>query len=501
MRLVDSKQMQEMDRHTIETIGIRGLVLMENAACSWVAAAEPILKQADKISIFCGAGNNGGDGYAIARNLISLGYSCRVVAVKPPKSESCIENARIWEAYGETIPWDQFHKFRHHLSQNDILVDAILGIGVESKIRGSLVEILREINLFPGIKMAVDNPSGISASTGDLLGVGIRADHTITFQVEKVGHHLYPGKTYTGELNCQKITIQENYFNLKPEYHLVDADCVRTYLPERQPEDYKSCFGHLAVLCGNSGTMGAAVLASHGAIKTGLGLLTAALPKSEQNIFLSRVPELMTYPREKITVDWLKNFDAIVVGCGLGRSLEKWSEIENLLRDANIPAVIDADGFYGITNWQTLNLGNLVLTPHPGEFAQLSGFEKPKCNQERIAQGLSFVEKYPTTLVLKGAPTIVFSRKGEIFINGTGNVGMATAGSGDVLAGIVGGLLAQGISPQQSALLGTWLHGRSGDLYRIEHCEESLTASCLIEYLSRAMRELKLESGKSTPEI
>ncbi|MBT6499672.1 MAG: NAD(P)H-hydrate dehydratase [Deltaproteobacteria bacterium] len=500
MRLVDSKQMQEMDRHTIEVIGITGLVLMENAARSWVAAAEPILKQARKITIFCGAGNNGGDGYAIARNLVSQGFSCRVVAVKPPKSLDCIENARIWESYGETINWDQFHEFRHHLSQNDVIVDAILGTGVESDIRGSLVEKLQEINLFPGIKMAVDIPSGISASTGNLLGVGLQADHTITFQLEKVGHHLYPGKTHTGKLCCQKITIREHFFNLKPEYHLIDADCARTYLPKRQPDDYKNCFGHLAVLCGNSGTTGAAVLASHGAIKTGLGLLTAALPKSEQNVFLSRVPELMTYPREDISADWLTHFDAVVVGCGLGRYLKQWNDIENLLRDVNIPAVIDADGFYGISNWQSLHLENLVLTPHPGEFVQLSGYKKPKCNLERIAQGISFVEKYPTTLVLKGAPTLVFSREGEIFINSTGNVGMATAGSGDVLAGIVGGLLAQGLSPLQSALLGTWLHGKSGDLYRTKHCEESLTASCLIEYLSQAFRELKQEREKPSEE-
>ncbi len=500
MRLVDSIQMQAMDRHTIEKIGIPGLVLMENAARSWVAAAEADIKQAKQITIFCGAGNNGGDGYAIARNLISQGYACRVVAVKPPKSSDCVTNARIWESFGKTIPWDQFHKIQHHLSQNDVIVDAILGTGVESDIHGSLSQILPEINLLPGTKIAVDIPSGISASTGNLMGVGIQADQTITFQVEKVGHHLYPGKTYTGKLYCQKITIQENYFNLKPEYHLIDADCVRAYLPDRQPDDYKNCFGHLAMLCGNIGTMGAAVLASHGAIKTGLGLLTAALPKTEQNIFLSRIPELMSYPREEISAEWLTQFDAVVIGCGLGRTGQQWKGIEELLQEVRIPAVIDADGFYGISNWQMPNLENLVLTPHPGEFAQLSGMEKPTCNRERIDQGLSFVEKHPTTLVLKGAPTLVFSQEGGVFINGTGNVGMATAGSGDVLAGIIGGLLAQGVSPLRSALLGTWLHGKSGDLYQTKNCEESLTASCLIENLSSAFRELKLENERPTVE-
>jgi hydroxyethylthiazole kinase-like uncharacterized protein yjeF len=467
---------------------------MENAARSWVAAAEADLKRAGQIIIFCGAGNNGGDGYAIARNLISQGYPCQVVAVNPPKSNDCVENARFWEAYGKTISWDQFRNNQPHLSANDLVVDAILGTGIETDIRGSLTQILPEINLLPGIKIAVDIPSGISASTGNLLGVAIQVDQTITFQVEKVGHHLYPGKTHTGKLCCQKITIQENYSDLKPEYHLIDADSVRIHLPERQPDDYKNRFGHLAMLCGNTGTMGAAVLASHSAIKTGLGLLTAALPKAEQNVFLSRVPELMTYPREEMSADWLAEFDAVVVGCGLGRTLPQWSRIEDLIQKLSIPMVIDADGFYGISNWEKLPRENLVLTPHPGEFVQLSGFEKPRCNRERIDQGLSFVEKYPTTLVLKGAPTLVFSRKGEVFINSTGNVGMATAGSGDVLAGVIGGLLAQGRSPLGSALLGTWLHGKSGDLYLTKHCEESLTASCLIEGLSQAFRELKLEN-------
>jgi len=492
MRLVDSKQMQELDRYTIQTIGIPSLVLMENAARSWVEAAEPILKQAENIYVFCGAGNNGGDGYAIARNLISQGFACLVIAVKPPKSEECSKNARIWQAYGETITWELFQGSRQNFSKNDVMIDAILGIGVESDIHGPQVEILQEINCLPGIKMAVDIPSGISASTGNLLGVGIQADHTITFQVEKVGHHLYPGKTYRGSLYCQKITIQENFTAIKPEYYLNDADSVRSYLPRRQPDDYKNRLGHLAVICGTTGTMGAALLASQGAIKTGLGLLTAALPKSELNIFLSRAPELMTCPREGISADWLKQFDGLVVGCGLGRNSEIWEPVEELLQNSTIRAVIDADGFYGLKEWHKLHLQNRVLTPHPGEFAQLSGFDKPHSNGEKISQGLSFVEKHPTTLVLKGAPTLIFSQEGEVFINSTGNVGMATAGSGDVLAGIISGLLAQGLPPLQSALLGTWLHGKSGDLYVAAHCEESLTAPHLIENLSSAIRGLKL---------
>jgi len=491
MRLVDARQIQEMDRKTIENIGIPGLVLMENAARSWVAAAEPILRDAGRIIVFCGAGNNGGDGYAIARNLASQDYPCQAVAVKPPKSEDCIKNARFWESYGETVSWEQFFGSKYHLSGNDVLIDAILGTGIESSIRGPLVEILQTIDQLPGIKMAVDLPSGISASNGRLLGVGIRANHTITFQAEKVGHHLYPGKQYSGSLICQKITIREDFTDVNPEFHLIESESIRGYLPERKPDAYKNCFGHLAVLCGAPGTMGAAFLASHGAIKTGLGLLTAALPKSDQNAFLSRAPELMSFPQEDISTEWLKSFDALVVGCGLGRSAERWKPIEEILKNSRIPTIIDADGFYGIRDWANLHLDQCVLTPHPGEFAQMSGFEKPHDNAEKIEQGLRFVKRFPTTLVLKGAPTIIFSQSGQVFINSTGNVGMATAGSGDVLSGIIGGLLAQTVLPLHAALLGVWLHGKSGDLYSGQYGDESLTASNLIEYLGPAIQELK----------
>jgi len=176
MRLVDSKQIQELDRFTIEEIGIPGMVLMENAARSWVAAAEPMLPRSGQIIVFCGAGNNGGDGYAIARNLISHGFNCRVVTVKPPKTADCRKNARIWESYGKTTGWEDFLAENSHIEETDVLVDAILGTGIESDIRGPLVEVLAAVDAMPGIKMAVDMPSGISASTGSLLGVAIRCD-------------------------------------------------------------------------------------------------------------------------------------------------------------------------------------------------------------------------------------------------------------------------------------------------------------------------------------
>ena len=487
MRIVDSKQMQAMDRHTIENIGVPGIVLMENAARAWVEVAEPMIKEARNTLIFCGAGNNGGDGYAIARNLASRHHRCIVVAAKPPKSPDCIKNAEIWAHYGKTVTWENFLS-NNSLNSQDVVVDSILGTGIESTIKGELLDVIKIINSLPGKKISVDIPSGISASTGDTLGAAIRSDLCITFQKEKVGHHLYPGKLFAGKVVCQNISIQEVFEKPGREYHLIEASILRPLLRDRKPDSYKNLLGHLLTWCGKPGTLGASLLASYAALKTGTGLTTAALPKKEKNAFLGFAPELMSCNQEKLTANDLQNYDALVVGCGLGRDRKIWKSVVELINISQIPTVLDADAFYGISDIKNLNPQKLVLTPHPGEFSALSRCDKPKTNAERIRQGEAFVADFPATLILKGAPSIIVTTDGKICINSTGNSGMATAGSGDVLAGMVGGFLAQGMPPDQAALLGTWLHGKSGDLYRETHCEESLTATNLIEHIDPAIQ-------------
>ncbi len=490
MRLVDSKQMQEMDRRTIEEVGVPSLVLMENAAKSWIVNAENQLKKAASIYIFCGAGNNGGDGYAIARNLANQGYNCITIAVKPPKSVDCVKNADIWAHFGKTLTWKEYKNHKFELNESDVAIDAVLGTGIESNIRGELIARLGDIDSLSCIKMAVDLPSGINASTGDLMGIGINADYTITFQKEKIGHHLYPGRHYTGNLKCPKISILEQYADDDRNFFLITKDFVKSFLPIRNPDSFKNQYGHLATWCGSTGTLGAAFMASHAALKTGVGLVTAALPDQNLTSLLSRTPELMSFSQENINVDWVNQFDALIVGCGLGRDDKKWKTIENVLAKTDIPLLLDADAFYGIKKLELLNLNKVVLTPHPGEFSKISGFPKPANNEERIEQGIEFVEKFQTILVLKGSPSIIFDENGNIYINSTGNSGMATAGSGDVLSGIIGGFLAQGLSPLKASLLGTWMHGKSGDLYSSQHSEETLTATSLIDYFDTAIRQL-----------
>lgn len=491
MRLVDSKQMQAMDRYTIEKAGVPSIALMENAARSWVESAMPFIKKNHPVYIFCGGGNNGGDGYAIARNLVNRGYDCIAIAVKPPKSEDCIINAEAWNHYGITLNWQQFLTSDFSIEANDSIVDAILGTGLESELKGTLVEALELVDKLKGIKLAVDLPSGISASTGDVMGVGIHCDLTVTFQKEKLGHHLYPGKRYSGKTICQKISILERFQESDREVYLLTKQYVKQLLPVRQPDSYKNQYGHLLTWCGTRGTLGASFLASYAALKTGTGLVTAALPEGMEHTFLARAPELMTCLQHELSLDFLEKFDGISLGCGLGRERKKWEQVETILKNNKLPVVLDADSFHGIQDWTQLNLGNAVLTPHPGEFQKMTGYPKPGTNKVRIQQGVEFVEKYNTTLVLKGAPTLVFTKEGKIYINSTGNSGMSTAGSGDVLSGIIGGLLAMGVAVDKAALLGVWLHGRSGDAYVIKHPEESLTAMSLIDNLENALAFLK----------
>jgi NAD(P)H-hydrate epimerase len=481
--------MQSMDQYTIEEVGVKGLVLMENAGSAWVSAVESYLSLDSQIIVFCGAGNNGGDGYVIARILKSKGFNCSVVAVATPKSKDCSTNAVIWQKYGKTYTWNEWTAKNTLPSKKNIWIDAILGTGISTPLRHNLQAVLQQINNYPGQKIAVDIPSGINASTGDDLGSALKVDLTVTFQLEKVGHHLHPGKEFSGSLKCQNISLKEYFPESASKFFLIDRQLLSPSLPERKPTDYKNILGHMAACCGCKGTMGAAWLVAYSGLKIGAGLSTAIIPDAQQDNFWLKSPELMSISQEEVTVDTLNLYDALVVGCGLGRSGSIWSKIEPMLQLLTTPFVLDADAFYGIKDWNSLPLSRMVLTPHAGEFQKISGYQKPNSNAERIKQGFDFIARYPTTLVLKGAPTIIFHKDGAVYFNSTGNPGMATAGSGDVLSGIIGGFLAQGVSPERAAVAGVWFHGRSGDIARSKRGEAFLSAVDLIDNLGEVWAE------------
>lgn len=486
MRLVDARQMQEMDARTIKGIGVPSLVLMENAARSVAEVIESSYPDFKTVFVFCGSGNNGGDGYALARILKNKGYNLYTVTIGHPRSEDCIHNANLWNSYGKALSWEDFLSFFSSQKENSIFVDAILGTGITRGVEGDLAEKFNWINQQERPLVAVDIASGINASSGDVSGAVLKSDKTVTFQVEKIGHYLHPGKEYSGNVICQKISIQEIWDKKDTEYYLVDQEKAGQLFPQRSHGTYKNQQGHLGILCGNEGTIGASLLSSKSGLKSGCGLVTLSLPEKLCNQVPFWYPEVMTYPREQISQEWFNRYDAYVIGSGLGRDADIWEALQEYLNSIEKPVVLDADAFHGILNWAFLRQGKFVLTPHMGEFLQMTGYKYPDTNAEKIELGISFAKKFKTVLLLKGAPGIVFSPDGRVFINETGNAGMATAGTGDVLGGIIGGLLAQGMSTLDSAILGNWLHGKAGDLAATAFGMAGLTASDLVDYLPPA---------------
>ncbi|MGK0291517.1 MAG: hydroxyethylthiazole kinase-like uncharacterized protein yjeF, partial [bacterium] len=395
-------------------------------------------------------------------------------------------NSNIWNHFGETYTWDEFQNQPIEVQEKDLWIDAVFGTGVDRAVTGKLADIFYQINESPAKIFSVDVASGVNATTGDVLGSAIQADTTVTFQVSKFGQFLYPGKQFSGSLVCKPISILRTFQNDETAYYQIHQDLMEQILPKRSNDTYKNRVGHLATICGSEGTIGAGLLASKAGLKAGAGLVTASLPEKAHAILLNFAPEIMTSEQSTVDQDWFEQFQAVVIGCGYGREQKRWDLIHSWLQNITIPTVLDADAFHGITDWEFLQKGNFVLTPHAGEFAKMSGFPKPTTNAERIQQGQSFAKQYKTILVLKGAPTLVFDTDGSTWVNTTGNAGMATAGSGDVLAGIIGSFLSQGLSTLEAALAGTWIHGKSGDLAKQQQGMESLSATSLIDFLGKA---------------
>lgn len=488
MKLVDSAQMAALDRRTIEQVGIPGLLLMENAARAVMEAAWDWVEEQTTAYIFCGPGNNGGDGYALGRLLANRGVEVVAVAVGPPKTESAQSNAKWLKQFAKVLPFEDFLSTLLRPQRQDLVFDALLGTGLESQLRGAIAEAVDWINHVTCRRVAIDIPTGINASTGDEMGRAVQADLTVTMQLEKVGHHLEPGRTRRGRLVAAPISIQTEPF--ETPYYLLSEAVAQSLVMPRDPTTYKNREGHVALVCGREGMLGAAALAAKAALKSGAGLATLSLPQSQLSALLGSLPEVMTYAREQTDVDWLNRFDALVLGCGLGRDRSDWVAYRRWVEGFKGTVVLDADAFYGLGNLEGLKPERLVLTPHAGEFAQLTGLKTPQNNGERIEQALKFAQETQAVLLLKGAPSLVVSPQGGLWVNQTGNPGMATAGSGDVLSGIIGALLGRGMEPFDAARLGCWLHGKAGDLYRERQSAESLSASDLSAHLGEAFRAL-----------
>jgi NAD(P)H-hydrate epimerase len=508
MKVATAEQMQELDRKAIEVYRIPGIVLMENAgrgAAEVITNTFPDL-QKKRVAIVAGKGNNGGDGFVIGRYLLNKGIPIKVFLLTDPKSlrGDAETNYQIFARMkGEviSIPSSKdYQKVKKDLEKFDLLIDGIFGTGLDAEVRGYYREVIDHLNTLKKPIVAIDIPSGLAADTGKPLGTAIRASLTLTFGLPKVGHLISPGIDYVGDLKVIDIGIPKSLVDEeKIQTYLLEEDEIRKWLSiPRHLDTHKGDYGHLLVIAGSVGKTGAAAMACEAALRMGAGLVTLAIPKSLNAIMEMKLTEVMTEPlpeTPKQTLS-LRAFNpllrlcekkrAVIIGPGIGTFKETQSLVLKLIKTLDIPIILDADGLTALsTQPKTLPAANrsLILTPHPGEMARLINSTAKEVQEDRIGVSRKFSQSAHVHLVLKGFRTLIATPKGEVFINPTGNPGMASGGTGDVLTGMIGGLICQGFDILTSLQISVYLHGLSGDKVAQEIGEKSLVATDMIQKL------------------
>ena len=487
MILVTANEMQQMDRLTIESFGIPGRVLMENAgrgATRFFLKQFPDLK-AQRVAVVAGRGNNGGDGFVIARYLAQAGITTIVylLAVRDQVKGDAAANLKLLSLLEiEVVEIPDENSFSIHrpaMRKADIWVDAILGTGLKSDVRGYFRTVIDFINELDKPVFSVDIPSGLDSETGRERGTCIRARATATFGFAKPGHLIYPGADCTGTLDIVDIGIPPYIAkSVGPRQFLLTADRIASSFSNRAPDAHKGTNGHLLIIAGSLGKTGAAMMASLSALRTGAGLVTLGIARSLNAILETRLPEVMTAPLPETgegilgdsafeTVQELAGGKkCLAIGPGLGQAAETRELVLRLIEESRLPMVIDADGLNnlaGRTEILKTARAPIVLTPHPGEMARLLDTSVTAIQQDRIACARNTAMDFNVHIVLKGARTVIAHPDGRIFINPTGNAGMASGGMGDVLTGIIAGLMTQGFSAESASQAGPYLHGAAAD--------------------------------------
>ena len=487
MYLVTASEMRKMDQETIESFGLLGRILMENAGRG---ATRFLLDQFGdlsnkKIGVVAGRGNNGGDGFVIARYLFQKGIRVTVflLSKKEKVKGDAADNLKLLDPLDvpviEVPDKDAFVTHKTQMRHQDLWVDAILGTGLQSEVKGFFKTIIDFINQSDKPVFAVDIPSGLNSDTGQPCGTCIQARATATFAFAKTGHFLFPGAVYTGDLDIVDIGVPVHIANaIRPLQHLLTNRFIRSLLQPRPPDAHKGNTGHVLVIAGSPGKTGAAAMTATSALRAGAGLVTLGIPASLNPILETQVIEAMTHPLPEAEGSTLgkKSFDAIMdlltdkkclaLGPGIGTSPETQKLVHHLIEKSSKPIVIDADGLNCLVgNAKILKNTEapIILTPHPGEMARLIDATVGDLPQDRIGFARNFAEKYHIHLVLKGAGTVIAHPDGNVFVNSTGNSGMASGGMGDVLTGVIAGFIAQGYPLETATHLGVYLHGAAAD--------------------------------------
>ena len=518
MKVATDSQIQNLDRKAIQDFGIPGIVLMENAGAGTVRALYDHFPdiRSRKVAIIAGPGNNGGDGFVIGRHLINRGVD--VTALLVTAKEKVRGDARInLELYQKLRPIHEVHRqedllpLREQLGREGLVIDAILGTGLKSAVSGFFRETIDFINSLSVPVVAVDIPSGIEASSGKILGAAIRAKLTATFGIPKIGLLMHPGRSHTGKIEVVDISIPDYLVqeeNIRVQLiELSDLACI---LKQRSADTHKGQCGHLLILAGSPGKTGAAAMVSEAALRSGAGLITLGIPSSLNAIMETKLTEVMTEPLPETTAQtmsiesWTKIQElmegkkAVALGPGISTEPETMQVVNRIICNSPIPLIIDADGINALAeNCALLKEASapVLLTPHPGEMARLMKSSVQHIQEDRIGIAGRFATEHGVYLVLKGAQTIIADPGGEVYINPTGNPGLASGGTGDVLTGMIAGFVAQGYSLSEASRVGVYLHGYIADLLAEETGEIGLTATDLLARIPVTLKAVMFANG------
>jgi NAD(P)H-hydrate epimerase len=518
MKLVTSSQMRNIDKKTIEGIGIPGLELMEKAGMGTALVAKQMLGEPEgkEVLIFCGRGNNGGDGFVVGRYLSEWGAQVKFYLTAKKAAVKGDAKVNLDKAVDLDLPIFEIQSEDEIPEQikADLVVDALFGTGFEGQIEGYTKTIVERINASGVPVLAVDISSGLHADSGTYVGPCVRADRTATMALPKMGHFFFPGKKMSGKVSVIDIgvpphVVEEERITL----NLITSEEIRQMIPERPGDAYKGSCGRVILIAGSTGMTGAAALASLSCLRAGAGMAILGTPKTLNPILEIKLTEVMTHPlpdvRKKGVLalrglgeirELLKWGDCCAIGPGLGQHHETIELVKRLVGKLKMPTVIDADGLNSLAKDVSILKeckAPLILTPHIGELSRLNGVPASEIAKDRVKYAREFAQEYNCVLVFKGAPTIISDPGGQTYVNPTGNAGMATAGSGDVLTGIIVGLLAQKLVLEkdkdvknimlESALAGVYVHGLTGDIAKEEKGEMGIIAGDMMEKTPAAL--------------
>ncbi|HSK08279.1 MAG TPA: NAD(P)H-hydrate dehydratase [Vicinamibacterales bacterium] len=524
MRVLNADQMREADRRTIEDVGIASLVLMENAGRQVATAIQAAFDDlpARRVAVLAGRGNNGGDGFVVARVLRERGVEASVFvlgALADVRGDARV-NLEILGRLGlpvvEVPGEEEWELHASELAAADLIVDAVFGTGLRTPLRGFYETVVADVNGFDAPVVSVDLPSGLSADTNEVIGPVVAADLTVTFAAPKLPLVLPPARAHVGDLVIVDIGIPAQVVETLdgPRVDLLTREEVRALVPGREAAAHKGSFGHVIVAAGSRGKTGAAHLAAAGALRSGAGLVTVATPATCQPVVASLGAEYMTLPLAETAEGGLRAQalrqvleapgDVIAAGPGLGTSGEVRSFVLGLLDQAPVPLVLDADALNVLADDPgrlTAREGQVVVvTPHPGEMGRLLGLSTDEVQANRLESARNLATTRGLYVVLKGHRTVIATPSGSVFINPTGNPGMATGGTGDVLTGMLAAWLAQLRDASAACRLAAYLHGAAGDLAADDEGQVAMTAQDLVVHLGDALLELTAEQrGRATP--